>query len=924
LKDLTLARLVLLSTIVAAFPVRIAARSLAADDVPVPGGLAGLAQALGVDPVPDRARFVSELTRLKIDIPAAVAFLARRPAPADPVPVPLATTVWAQAIFRHPIKDADLFGAIISDRHASFVCHALAALDDETLQFFGEHPVLLRRVYENRAGVFAAFGSSIRVSRGRVVTAGGDAGARLWEAALKERTDQPERFIEKLLERDAGRVAYLYDVLSQLDAPTTAFALGLWIPDPSTRTARFDALLAATVAAASDWQVAARPFNRPVSDIGMLLARVRTDATGSPILGRRQLWARAFEVTGLPSAPAALLRASGKAGEEATIDAAWLIQAFAKRSVRDRENCASQLTFGQRVFPSANTTSLPDVLVALRAVPQFRMLMLTLERIGVTDPAVFASAARQAQRLSTLAPNQVFVVLAQFQGAIAVVTRLARVRTVDGRTAEHLISTLAAVPLIDGRYSGGIVRWMDTTLRPALRPPSAAAGPPDVDDVLLAALAGPRPTRPANTPIVWEGQQYRFDPSAAELRRLRRIFDKQAGYTVNLASALDAAARPLSGASVTADDVRASLGLLKAIAVDFTAAATTDPRDTRGGFARAMKTVGGLESSPDANKADRAGRAIDDLADVVLAEALLSTAYAVEIADPEGSILIGGNAALRHDFGQHAGDATARTRAAWSLPQQEIWPGTQWHVSGSLLGLDVALAPLGLRRVNADHVSAPTLVSNERETFAISLALLNPIAINDVDRDLILDAVERGRLRIRDLTPDRLDAAAADIDMDGWRHRAARWMLANDPARVPSLFSLAELVRLGGGAGSAELDAWGMSALALDGCLCTRFRPRARWTLWTGHPQLGLMGANISDLNIQIAAMLRDLHLPAGLTRYVLAAAVQDFIDEVKPTDPDDWLTLVRSAGQVSRERVEDYVAAAAADGPLVPLEGGL
>jgi hypothetical protein len=115
LKDLTLARLVLLSTIVAAFSVRVAAGSSVFENVPVPGGTAG----------------------------------------------------FARAIFRRPISGAELFGAIISDRRASFVCHALAALDDETLQFFAEHPALLRRVYEHRAGVFAAFGSSIRVSRGR-------------------------------------------------------------------------------------------------------------------------------------------------------------------------------------------------------------------------------------------------------------------------------------------------------------------------------------------------------------------------------------------------------------------------------------------------------------------------------------------------------------------------------------------------------------------------------------------------------------------------------------------------------------------------------------------------------------------------------------------------------------------------------------
>jgi hypothetical protein len=69
--------------------------------------------------------------------------------------------------------------------------------------------------------------------------------------------------------------------------------------------------------------------------------------------------------------------------------------------------------------------------------------------------------------------------------------------------------------------------------------------------------------------------------------------------------------------------------------------------------------------------------------------------------------------------------------------------------------------------------------------------------------------------------------------------------------------------------------------------------------------------------------MLAELHLPAMLARAVLAAAVQDFVDTVRATDPDDWLTLIRTARSFSRTQIEDYVAAAAADGPLV-LEGSL
>jgi hypothetical protein len=85
-----------------------------------------------------------------------------------------------------------------------------------------------------------------------------------------------------------------------------------------------------------------------------------------------------------------------------------------------------------------------------------------------------------------------------------------------------------------------------------------------------------------------------------------------------------------------------------------------------------------------------------------------------------------------------------------------------------------------------------------------------------------------------------------------------------------------------------------------------------------------MVATTVPDLNLHVAEVLADLRLPASLAPHVLSEAVQDFIDEVKPTDANDWLTLVRSAQAVSRERIEDYVAAAAAvDGPLVPEKPG-
>jgi len=74
----------------------------------------------------------------------------------------------------------------------------------------------------------------------------------------------------------------------------------------------------------------------------------------------------------------------------------------------------------------------------------------------------------------------------------------------------------------------------------------------------------------------------------------------------------------------------------------------------------------------------------------------------------------------------------------------------------------------------------------------------------------------------------------------------------------------------------------------------------------------------VADLNLHVARTLAQLGLPAPLAPSVLSAVVQDFVDAVRPTDPDDWLTLVRAARAVPRERIEDDVAIATADGPLV------
>src|SRR5471030_132550 len=106
----------LCATIVAVFQCHQAAAAAVSEDVPVPGGTVAFAKVLGIDPAPDRGRFIPEITRLLYDTPegrkpSADAYLlaARQAAargrpqldtrPGDLVPVPLTADLWSTAIF---------------------------------------------------------------------------------------------------------------------------------------------------------------------------------------------------------------------------------------------------------------------------------------------------------------------------------------------------------------------------------------------------------------------------------------------------------------------------------------------------------------------------------------------------------------------------------------------------------------------------------------------------------------------------------------------------------------------------------------------------------------------------------------------------------------------------------------------------------
>ena len=289
----------LCTTIVTAFPLRPAAAAAISTEVPLPGGTVALARALDVDPVPDRGRFIFEITRLAYGLPEgsrmqAEAFLrtvreasrhgrstAPDQRPVDLVPVPLSLELWSSAIFRRKVAREDLVVAIVADRSAALLCHGLAALDDETLAYFADHPALLTRIYERSAPLFAAFSDSLQIRDDRIVPPGGQDAVPLWETLLLEKVTRPDRFVLQLFELNDGRPAFLYDVIAQLDPARRAFALGAWMPDATLRLERFKEL-AHNVNSLREWHVREQPFGRVSHDPAMMFWRVPVAADGTP------------------------------------------------------------------------------------------------------------------------------------------------------------------------------------------------------------------------------------------------------------------------------------------------------------------------------------------------------------------------------------------------------------------------------------------------------------------------------------------------------------------------------------------------------------------------------------------------------------------------------------------------------------------
>lgn len=769
------------------------------------------------------------------------------------IAAPLSADHWRD-VMQLPDR-ADLFAALINNRAAMMVCAGTAATDSSVRALLDRDRGLLRFIVRTAPAAFWLVARGLKIEGDRIRVPGGAAAEPIWEAFAEVKVTRPADFIRALLTKDSGRLAWFYDAVGTMSPERLAVAMG---PPPlATQSQMMRSLYDSFRNADSNWKLEEHPFLRGTTDPWIVASHIDLSGNGIAPPAHQWFWDALFARSDLPRRAVNAIER-----EPATpVTIAWLTQQIATSSAKERRDRFEMLRFAQGVFANADGDQLTEALVALGGYRRYRAVLLTLDRMDVATPRVYARTVEAARRiddeLSGRAERNAVIAL---QFVIALLERSRFTGAIDVPTAERLLLSIAdAIDPVanapkpkDSRPFNVIVQWMLNTMLDALPPlvqPDQLTGTKTAHESrLLQALAGV-PSAAGAPAVTWEGLDYRVDFFSSEHARLMRI--------------------------------------------------------------REQIESPGFDAALDANDTDN------------IANALLALIYAPALGDPEGPALLGGDIAQRHNFGLTGPAGMRRDYMAWSLPKEQVGDGSPWHVEGSILGLDVALARLALRRIADNEMPvAPTINLNDQLTFARTVMTLNPRALSDADRDRIVATIARGRARVAGAGANLSSvlALADEVQLPAAARQALPWTLTRMPDAAPSLFGLRDLFWLGQpDLPASTLDNWGIYSESLTNRLRTAMPRPAPWDSYGGRADGGLLATQAPDLVLRMAQETALLKLPAQLVPALLMYAAQDYWHDVESRFPDDWPAITRQALALSSSRVEDYVAALAGGGPLRP-----
>ncbi|HSL22966.1 MAG TPA: hypothetical protein VK886_15650 [Vicinamibacterales bacterium] len=892
---------------------------------PLPGGLPAALSALDDRAAPDRSQFLVEVIRRFHDNPSAtpadsrlaplrslLAHLeasstsasAEAPAP-ETVPLPLSPATWIEVVFGGSATPDTLVSAILQSRNASLLYCALLSLDDATRAWLGTRRDLISDLASAHTAAFLVAAPGLRVRDGRMQLPGGEAAEPAWAALARTGANDPAAFIRNVVEQRRGRLAFFLGAMSRLSTAQVGYALKLDSADSEDRIAAARHLLAVFEHVAQYWDVDRLPFWRPALDPALLLAELRVDEHGRPVVpGMRRFWMEVFAdpVSGDSR------DADSKTGSAGPADFFWLCERVFAGLPVERERRYNIVLFASRNLESIGPDVQRDAVEAVRAAWSYPALTAALERAGLADVHAFAAAARRAAALGAIRDRtRANRALLQFQGTMALIARSAKRGGVPSRSLPTLVSSLSAVDVNrEGDYEGRLVDWLSTHV---MSPPD------DVPEAhLVRMLAGTFTVEPEF--VEWEGTRYRVDLTTAEATRLQRLLGDEPPPFISSARALAGLAKTIADASGNGDRLRAAglelAAIAEAIGDHLQDSDASALRKAAASLQRAVRTA-------DSRRAARLAPALRVIADGLLARGLLELAYAAALGQPGAAAISASEAASRHDFGlpRHA------RQAAWQLPEAGTWDHRGWHVRGSLLGLDVRLAQFSLVRISSrPPATRPSLNDIDRRVFMQAVNLVDPAALSEPRRRAVLGALQRGRARLASVqSPDDVLALADELRLSPVRRSLLEWAVAHEPERVAASFSLSEILWLGAEPSWPRglFDPWGAPGEPRVGCLCLRL-DRASWEPLAGRWNTGIFASRFPDLNLRLAELLAEMGMPAALLAPVLAAATVDFVENANTRDQGDRRGLLEFVRELRRERVEEYLALLTTDGPLVPV----
>lgn len=840
------------------------------------------------------------------------------------LPLPVPFEAWQRALeLDRRATHVDLFRQMLVDRRVGLLYHGLMGLDDGTRRALAERPELLGALWRRASGAFGTFAPALRVSDGRVVTPGGGAYAGVWERLVDRPASDPGEFVERLFRNDGGALAYVYSTLAGVDEARLRLVMGgppgaLPFKDSADRVR---ALVRLVRSRHPEWNIEVRPFQRPNVDLQRVLTGLVLDARGRPAgpMAER-FWNDVFSAS-LPR-PDRAADWRRDVAESEPLDVLGLAGLIIDADGTTAQRRWDAVQFVQRRFVPSEAPIDQIAWAGLGAI-EAPALTFTLEHLGVHDPAVYALATRRARSLVDAAT---LPALTQLQAVLATLAYGRWAGSLPaGRTAEWAAEILRITPA-SGAYQTRLATWFDETVSSEL-PSEESSGDgyddsPESDEQRIVRWLTGAALDEVPTELTWDGERYRVDPGAGEFDRIIAVRRRQAGPS--LSAALDllralraAATAPYTARVMVADDIRTA------------GAALPERLDDRFGGGRPGEVASRVADRVMQISANRwraqvreATAPLVTVADAAFTEALLGLVYAMHLGRADGPISLAPAVASRHNWviGEPGRDA----HDVWRWPREVIGSPAGWHVSGAVLGLEVALGRLRLPDLAIERVSSqPRVNANDRRTLALGVALLSPRGPSDEVRDAVAAAIGRGRERLQELprlAADERARLARHAAWSAWRVNEIEWSLEHDRDALESQHTVGDAFWIGTGGtlpDGVPAAGWAGPRTAADGRLELEVQSPWPWEMHMGRPGTGVLTATFLDPALKALDWLAARGYPGRLAGPLVGALVVEVVYAAPLAHADDLLAMAAVVKHASPDELDDMMGQLVVDGYL-------